>query len=158
MWHSSSQHMKLPLRLIKLKYTTPLNHTLQTDTPCDSYCFATPCTIFHNFTLSSSSPWASVASDGNPIMYAVTFICLAQAWEHISGFPLYVHASLLRAADWIFESHIMMSSLRNMLCHSSPFPAATGSGCFATDVTRWEAEMRPCRVLSRSKAKRGAWK
>ncbi|XP_035511891.1 pleckstrin homology domain-containing family G member 5 [Morone saxatilis] len=51
-----NNNTKLSLRLIKPKYTTPLN---QTDTPSDSYCFATPFTIFHNFTFSPSSPMMS---------------------------------------------------------------------------------------------------
>ncbi len=82
-------------------------------------------------------PWASVVSHGNPIMtslFCITFICPAEPWECIFGFPLhsaascvfafvctlvYVHASPLGAADWSLESHMMMSSVRNTLCHFS---------------------------------------
>lgn len=84
---------------IKINHPFKTNTDTDRDTPSDSQCSATPFTVFHNFTSSSFTPMMpcdTAVSHGNPIMtssHCITFICPAQPWECIFGFPLQSTAS-----------------------------------------------------------------
>lgn len=154
MWPCSSQTHQTKI------HTTPLKPNTDTDTPSESYCSATPFTVFHNFTSSSISPIIPrdcTVSHDNPIMtssYCITFIRAGETmrmyfWISVSGDCSFVFVSCVCVCVCMSARSVLPTDPSSLiwwwvhsgtLCATSALPAATGNGCFVTDERCREAD------------------
>lgn len=170
MWPCSSQTHQTKI------HTTPLKPNTDTDTPSESYCSATPFTVFHNFTSSSISPIIPrdcTVSHDNPIMtssYCITFIRAGETMR------MYFWISVSGDCSFVFVSCVCACACRRAQC-CQPIPRVSYDDEFTQEhsvplqhflqpqemvvlLLMRDAERltEACRILIQSAAKHAAWK